>query len=207
MVRADSSLSFFNNSSIRLLENLPAGLFNDSAALFLSALADKLVPVYGVGPRARHALACGFNRHMCICAVENDRLVGILGIKTEAEGFMNVRLSTLQPFYCVIGSLWRLVLLSFLEHAPTAGEAYIDGVAVSPAYRGKGVGRGLIAALERWAIERGLSMIRLEVLNTNPRAEKLYRHLGFEAVQSHTVWPMGTLFGFRSSKVMIKSLI
>lgn len=207
MTRADSSLTFFNNSSIRLLENLPAGLFNDSAALYLSALADKLVPVYGVGPRARHALARGLNRHMCICAVENDRLVGILGIKTEAEGFMDVRLSTLQPFYGIIGSLWRLALLSFLEHAPTAGEAYIDGVAVSPAYRGKGVGTGLIAALERWAIGRGLSMIRLEVVKTNPRAEKLYRHLGFEAVQARTVWPMGTLFGFRSSKVMIKSLI
>ena len=87
-----------------------------------------------------------------------------------------------------------------------ADEAYVDGVAVMPAYRGRGVGSGLIAALEAWATGQGLSIIRLEVVDANPRAEKLYRHIGFEAVREQTVWPFGTRFGFRSSTVMVKTL-
>ena len=194
------------DTSIRLLDHLPDDLVDDAAALYLSALADKLLPVYGAGSRARWALAFGFNRHICITAVEKDRLVGILGIQTAAAGFMDVTVNTLQPFYGTLGSLWRMALLVFLNHSPMADEAYIDGVAVSPSYRGRGIGKGLIAALELWANGHGLSIIRLEVVDANPRAEKLYRRVGFEAVREQTVWPFGTLFGFRSSTVMVKVL-
>ena len=194
------------DTSIRLLDHLPDDLVDDAAALYLSALADTLTPVYGSGSRARQALACGFNRHMCITAVETDRLVGILGIQTAAAGFMDVTVNTLQPFYGTLGSLWRMALLVFLNHSPMADEAYIDGVVVSPSYRGQGVGSRLIAALEAWATGQGLSIVCLEVVDTNPRAENLYRRIGFEAVREQTVWPVGTLFGFRASTVMVKVL-
>ena len=194
------------DTSIRLFDHLPDDLADDAAALYLSALADTLIPVYGSGSRARRALACGFNRHMCITAVEKDRLVGILGIQTAAVGFMGVTVNMLQPFYGTLGSLWRMALLVFLNHSPMADEAYIDGVVVSPSYRGRGVGSRLIAALEAWATGQGLSIVCLEVVDTNPRAENLYRRIGFEAVREQTVWPVGNLFGFRSSTVMVKVL-
>ena len=143
---------------------------------------------------------------MCITALDKDRLVGILGIQTDKAEFMNVTLGGLRQFYGIPGSLWRMALLSVLHHIPLAGEAYVDGVAVAPAYRGRGVGTRLITALDAWAAGQGLSMVSLEVVDANPRAEKLYRRLGFEAVREQTVWPFSTLFGFRSSTVMIKSL-
>lgn len=204
---ADISKTPLHDASIRLLDHLPDDLLADAAALYLSALADKLVPVYGTGLRARRALMGGFNRQMCITAVENDRLVGILGIQTAQAEFMDVTINTLRPFYGTLGSLWRMALLALLHYAPMADEAYIDGVAVSPAYRGRGVGTRLIAALEAWATGKGLSIIRLEVVDANPRAEHLYRRIGFEAVREQTAWPVGTLFGFRSSTVMVKTLI
>ncbi|MDX2452766.1 GNAT family N-acetyltransferase [Desulfosarcina sp.] len=206
MTPADISETPQYDTSIRLLDHLPDDLVDDAAALYLSALADKLIPVYGAGPRARRALACGFNRPMCITAMEKDRLVGILGIQTAAAGFMDVTVNTLQPFYGTLGSLWRMALLVFLNHSPMADEAYIDGVVVSPSYRGRGVGSGLIAALEAWATGQGLSIVCLEVVDANPRAENLYRRIGFETVREQTVWPVGTLFGFRSSTVMVKVL-
>jgi ribosomal protein S18 acetylase RimI-like enzyme len=144
---------------------------------------------------------------MCISAVENDRLVGILGIQTATAGFMDATVITLRRFYGNFGSLWRMALLTLLHYSPMADEAYVDGVAVMPAYRGQGVGSGLIAALEVWAIRQGLSIIRLEVVDVNTRAEKLYRDIGFEAIREQTVWPFGTLLGFRSSTVMVKHLI
>jgi ribosomal protein S18 acetylase RimI-like enzyme len=192
--------------SIRLLDHLPANLADGAAALYLSALADKLVPVYGGGPRARQALARGFNRRLCITAVDNDRLVGVLGIQTPLAGFMDATFKTLRPHYGIPGSLWRLALLAFLQYSPPAGEAYVDGIAVDPDYRGQGVGTAMIAALESRAAGQGLSMVRLEVVGTNSRAQKFYRRLGFEIFREQTVWPVGSLAGFRSSVVMIKPL-
>ena len=206
MTPAGIASNLHTHPSIRLLDHLPERLADKAAALYLSALADELVPVYGSGPPARQALANGFNRRLCITAVDNDRLVGILGIQIPSAGFMDVTVKTLQPHYGLPGSLWRLALLAFLHYSPPAGEVYVDGIAVDPDYRGQGVGTAMMAAFESWAGGQGLSMIRLEVVDTNARAQKLYRRLGFEVLREQTVWPVGSLFGFRSSMVMIKSL-
>lgn len=204
MVPAGSIEAPVGSPSIKLFYHLPVALIGAAAELYLSALDSKLAPVYGFGPTARRALASGINRHMCISAVSNHRLVGILGIQTAAAGFMQVDFKTLRRFYGPFGGLWRIILLALLHHCPLPGEVYIDGVAVAPTYRGKGIGGGMIAALEAWAVGRGMTMVCLEVVDTNPRAEKLYRHMGFEAIREQTVWPFGSLFGFCSSTVMTK---
>jgi ribosomal protein S18 acetylase RimI-like enzyme len=193
-------------TAVGLLDHLPVRLVAEAAALYHDALGDKLIPIYGSGQRARLALAQGFNRHMCICALDTDQLVGILGIQTAAGGFMDVSWRVLRPFYGFFGGLWRMALLAILHHVPLSEEAYIDGVAVAQEYRGRGIGSSLIAALESWALDKGLSCVSLEVVNTNQRANSLYRHLGFEAVRVQTVWPFNTLFGFQSSTVMLKKL-
>lgn len=206
MMFTEVSQTAFSDASIQLSAYLPSHQIYDAAELYHRALADKLVPVYGRGLRAQQALASGFNRHMCLTALDQGRLVGLLGMQTATAGFMRVTLKRLRPFYGIFGSLWRMLLLDVLHHTPLEGEAYIDGVVVAPGYRGRGIGSGLIAAMEAWAAGQGLWMIRLEVVDSNPRAEELYHRLGFEAVRTQTVWPFSTLFGFRSSTVMIKSL-
>jgi len=177
-----------------------------AAALYIEVLADKLVPVFGRGDRAVMALASILNRQMCLAAHDGEKLVGILGIQTTAAGFIDVQWRALRSCYGFSGSIWRMALLSFLHHEPMEIEAYIDGVAVAPPWRGRGIGSRLIAALERWAVARGLEMLCLEVVDTNSQAEKLYRQLGFEVARRQTVWPLGSLFGFHSSTVMIKPL-
>jgi len=195
-----------NNHFIQLREGIPAGMRVAAATLYLEALADKLVPVFGRGDRAVQALARVFNRQMCLVAQDGERLVGVLGIQTAAAGFMDIQWGALRSCYGFSGSLWRMALLSALHHEPMEIEAYVDGVAVAPAWRGRGIGSRLIAALESWAADRDLEMLCLEVVDTNSRAETLYRHLGFEIVRHQTVWPLGSLFGFHSSKVMVKPL-
>lgn len=67
------------------------------------------------------------------------------------------------------------------------GEFYVDSLAVSSNYRGKGIAKRLLqAAIERGR-EKGLPKIGLLVDKGNPRAESLYAHLGFMYVND-TVW-------------------
>lgn len=56
------------------------------------------------------------------------------------------------------------------------------GVAVSPAYKGVGVGGELLRACLRMARERGAKRVRLKVYEGNERALRWYRSIGFERV-------------------------
>jgi ribosomal protein S18 acetylase RimI-like enzyme len=55
----------------------------------------------------------------------------------------------------------------------------IHDIAVSPQFRGRGVGRALMAAVETDARRLGCCKITLEVRSDNARAMALYRDLGF----------------------------
>lgn len=55
----------------------------------------------------------------------------------------------------------------------------IHDLAVVPEYRGKQVGRALLAAVEKHARERGCAKVTLEVQETNLRAQRVYKAAGF----------------------------
>lgn len=74
-----------------------------------------------------------------------------------------------------------------MEDEATAGEYYLDSLAVMPEYRGRGIGRRLL----KQGIKNGTSLnlkVTLAVDPINERAKKLYQSLGFK--------PSGTLFIF-----------
>ena len=54
------------------------------------------------------------------------------------------------------------------------------GITIGSAYRGIGVGRALLEALERWAREQHVTRITLGVFPDNERAKALYKKMGYE---------------------------
>ena len=59
------------------------------------------------------------------------------------------------------------------------GEASITALAVTPDYRGKGVGRAVLRAMLAEAVERGAEKVLLEVRPSNAPAQNLYASYGF----------------------------
>jgi ribosomal protein S18 acetylase RimI-like enzyme len=59
-------------------------------------------------------------------------------------------------------------------------DAFIDELYVDDAFRGRGLGRHLIAVAEAAAAELDVVALHLEVDDENPRAHSLYAELGFE---------------------------
>ena len=55
----------------------------------------------------------------------------------------------------------------------------IHDLAVLPEFRGQGIGRSLLDAVEQGARERGCARVTLEVLENNLRAKQLYEAAGF----------------------------
>ena len=89
-----------------------------------------------------------------------------------------------------------LVLLAFDDEKPVGIAVCFFGVstfrarplvnihdlAVLPAYRGRGVGRALLGAVEDHARSRGCCKLTLEVQDDNTPARTLYQRFGFEDV-------------------------
>jgi ribosomal protein S18 acetylase RimI-like enzyme len=59
-----------------------------------------------------------------------------------------------------------------------AHELWMHDLFVVPAWRGRGVGRALVAAVAREATRRGLAGLEWGVRSTNTRALRFYRGLG-----------------------------
>ena len=82
-----------------------------------------------------------------------------------------------------------------VEDETSAGEFYLDSLAVLPQYRGCGAGGALLAAARDRAFAAGHERVGLIVDFENPRAEALYNSLGFERVNAtkflgHDMWHM-----------------
>jgi ribosomal-protein-alanine N-acetyltransferase len=73
-------------------------------------------------------------------------------------------------------------LAGFVLVRLAAGECEVLSLAVGEAWRGRGVGRGLLdAAIDR-ARAAGATVAFLEVAEDNPAAQGLYRKLGFRVI-------------------------
>lgn len=65
---------------------------------------------------------------------------------------------------------------------------YLEDLYVRPAYRGQGVGRGLLVHVARLAGARGCGRMEWSVLNWNRRAVGFYESLGARPVNDWTVY-------------------
>jgi ribosomal protein S18 acetylase RimI-like enzyme len=65
------------------------------------------------------------------------------------------------------------------ESGPTA---FVYGIELDAAHRGRGIGRAAMALLEERARVRGLPRIELNVFGGNAPARGLYRSLGYEEI-------------------------
>ncbi len=78
-----------------------------------------------------------------------------------------------------------------VEDETSPDEFYLDSLGVLPEFRNLGIGGRLLMALRDKAFAKGFRRVGLLVDTGNPKAERLYRSLGFERVEARV------LFGHR----------
>jgi len=88
------------------------------------------------------------------------------------------------------------VVFSLYERQPKPGELVMDGIAVRSDARGMGVGSTLLDEIRKYAEQHGYNRVRLDVIDTNPKAKKLYERLGFEAVKTENFPYLKRFLGF-----------
>lgn len=196
-----------HSSGMTVRKGFPEDQRETSTKLFWLAFKGKIGPLLRPEVKAVDFLKNVSNPGYVLCAVNADGAVlGIAGFKTSEGAFIGGTLSDLQNTYGWIGGLWRGLLLGLLERDLKPGVLLMDGIVVSAEARGQGIGTLLLQAIKDEALARKCASVRLDVIDTNPRAKALYERLGFVAGPVSDIGPLRHLFGFRTSTQMICTL-
>lgn len=185
---------------MKIIHGIPSDQIDTAAALYWQAFGGKLGRLMRPDDKALRFFAQVIVPEFAISAVDTDgKLLGLAGFKTDAGGLVAGGLADLARVYGWPGALWRGPLLALLERELEPGVLQMDGICVSAQARGQGVGTALLAAIKAKAAQRGDRVVRLDVIDTNPRAEALYRREGFAPVSRESLGPFRWLFGFGSA--------
>ncbi len=176
-----------------------------ATALYCSAFEVKLTPFLGPPERAARFLLTGLVDDRMFTALRAGQVVGLAGFKQGGRGAFEPGFRRFFQEYGITAPL-RLAGLLLLERAERPGELLLDGIAVDPEARGQGIGTRLLQAIEEHARALGETSIRLDVIDTNPGARRLYERMGFKAVKTSSTGLLAPFFPFKSSTLMRKAL-
>ncbi len=152
-------------------------------------------------------LTSSFVPEYAIVAMHNNELIGIAGFHT-VEGSLTGGM-TYKELASKLGRIkgtWAALVFSLYERKPAAGELLMDGIAVNSDFRGQGIGGRLLDEITKYASENYYEKIRLDVIDTNPRARKLYEKKGFKPIKTENFFYLRWLLGFGSSTTMKMSI-
>ena len=126
------------------------------------------------------------DRDSCLTVIVDDRLSGILAVKTKERKFYEIKTSTLFTTFWppkTVRVLFNLTLLAWRDSI-TPDEFKVDTIAVDPTFRSLGIGSALMLKAEEKAKSRGKLKMCLDVLGENMGAIRLYQRLGYRT--THT---------------------
>lgn len=183
----------------------PESVRGQAAELYFEAFGGKLGNLLGRDGRGVRFFQRILNPEFALCAIsaEGDKLLGIAGFKTADGALTGGGFGDIVAIYGWLGAIWRAPVLSLLERDRIDDQLLMDGIAVIPEARGLGVGTALLHAIVEEASNRELRSVRLDVIDSNPRARALYERFGFTANTTEELGPLRHIFGFASATRMV----
>jgi ribosomal protein S18 acetylase RimI-like enzyme len=176
--------------------------------LMFHGLGEKLVPIFGPLQQSRALIRKSIDPNQCLVALCDDRVVGLLAIKSKKCSFIDPNLQSLFEHYGFMGTLGLVATALLIDHTPSSAEWYVDSLVVCPSMRGKGIGQLLLQTFQASAEAAGIHTLSLDVVDTNPRARELYERLGYRIVKRAALGPLTIWLQlpFNESLHMVKQL-
>ena len=183
---------------------IPEPLRDAAARLYDDAFGAK----FSVAVRSREKrlalLADSLTLPFAVTATVEDRLAGLAGFHTPQGSLTGgITVKKLIQHLGILGGLRAAMVFSLYERKAQETELLMDGIAVDREMRGKGIGTKLLDELEHYARENGFSSIRLDVIDTNPAARRLYERRGFVATHTERFGYLRWLLGFGAATTMM----
>ncbi|WP_025770789.1 GNAT family N-acetyltransferase [Thioalkalivibrio sp. HK1] len=178
-----------------------------SAWVYDAAFGEKIAVAIPDKAQRLAVLAEGFDPSRAIAAMYRGRVVGLAGFHHRGGSLTSgITVSILRRHLGWIGMLRAISVFAFFERKPNPRELLMDGIAVDPAMQGQGIGTGLLEELSAYAETRGYGTIRLDVVDANEGAYRLYRRQGFVVIKRVDLAWLASILGFSGLSTMQKDI-
>lgn len=190
-------------TAIRLQVGFPNSQRECAAHLYYQAFRQKLHPIFRDEKRAMAVLSASLQPDYAFTAQSNGHLVGIAGFKNRNGALLDIQPDTIIRIFGFIGGWIRLIALSIFVRNEAPDILLMDGIVVDQEVRGKGIGAALLDRVIEFAASYDYTSVRLDVVDSNPRARQLYERKGFVPVRSYRYPFLQSIFGFSGSTTML----
>lgn len=192
---------------IEIVHGIPDDMRVAAAALYEEAFGSKFAVAIPL-PKVRRALIRdSLMLSHALGAVVKGQLVGLAGYKSGGgcfTGGMNFRM--LLKHAGILRGIWAAMVFSLYERSRTPGQLLMDGIVVDASMRGLGIGSRLLHELCQFASKENYQSVRLDVIDTNPGARRMYERNGFVVTQTEKFEFLRWFFGFGASSTMVHDL-
>ncbi|MFC8918338.1 GNAT family N-acetyltransferase [Streptomyces sp. NPDC057116] len=183
---------------------VPEGSEKEVAALYWEAFGRKLGPALNPPDTGRAFIAAHLNHDRGVTALAGGTVVGVAGYQLGGRALTGGDVKDVLSAYGLLRGLPRLAVLALFERTPKEGELVMDGIVVDARHRANGIGSLLLQQVAAVAAENGCRRIRLDVIDTNPRARALYERHGFVARHTEHTPYLRRLMGFGAVTTMYR---
>lgn len=190
---------------LQIQMGLPEVFKRSAAKLYYDAFGRKLKPILGEETTGVPLIQGAIDTECCISAHADDRLLGVAGFHHHQRHLVHLKRRALIQQFGWLSGVIRYAVFVATSRLPQPQELVMDGIAVHPAARGQGVGTQLLEVLYQFAQQHGYRSIRLDVINTNPGARRLYERVGF-VPQSTQPLPFLRAYGFTAVTTMTRAV-
>ena len=183
---------------------LPESLRTQAARLYDQAFGAKFsVAVKDRDQRIR-LISSSMLLPYAVAAISDDQLVGLAGFQTPAGSLTKgINQQVLFKQLGLFNGVRAALVFSLFEREAKESELLMDGIAVSKEMRGHGIGTQLLGKLKEFAKEQEFTQIRLDVIDTNSAAKRLYERQGFEETGTEHFNYLRGLLGFGAATTMV----
>jgi ribosomal protein S18 acetylase RimI-like enzyme len=188
---------------ISITRGFPDALRSQVASLYDEAFGAKLAIALPDPVLRLKLLEDSFDPSHSFVATSGMQVMGVAGFKSATGALTSgITPGRLRARLGVPGAIRAGLVLALFERSLHPGQLLMDGIAVSPAARGRGIGSRLLEQLKQFAAQEGYRSIRLDVIDTNPRARQLYERQGFVPTRTASVRHLRWLLAFSSATTL-----
>jgi ribosomal protein S18 acetylase RimI-like enzyme len=194
---------------LQIQQGLSPAHLHRAAQLYFSAFTQQISPILGVNTSAVEFVQKCINPQHAVTATLDGRLAGFVGLQYSGQSFLQLRLSQFtQNFGWLLGRIHFREANLFsqpLQQPLQEGDVRIEGIAVEPELRGRGVGTWLLNAATEFAGKQGFRAVHIDVPDTAPDLFQLCRRMGFNYVSTQT-WNFLKPFGISTFTTLTKTV-
>lgn len=191
--------------TVDIVHGIPESMRQAAVTLYDDAFGEKFAVAIPSSQQRIGLLNEAINLDFAFGAVTQNRLVGLAGYKSSEGSFTSgMTYESLVKHAGPIRGSWAAIVFSLYERSLVSGQLLMDGIVVDATMRGQGIGTRLLNELTAFAKTNQYNEVRLDVIDTNPDASRMYQRNSFRPVRTERFGYLRWLLGFGASTTLIR---